>query len=359
MNIKEILNKSNFNVDDIVALLSAKGEDRTLLFETAAKIKTQEVGDVVYFRGLIEFSNICLKDCLYCGIRKGNEKVHRYTISDDAILNAAGFAYKEKYGSVVLQSGERTDDAFIEKVDNLLQKIKEQSSGEVGITLSCGEQTSETYQKWFDSGAHRYLLRIETTNEALYKTIHPNNSSHDFYTRTQCLQSLKDIGYQVGTGIMVGLPSQTFNDIAADLLFMQSIDIDMCGMGPYIEHAETPLYNKRDGLLPLEERFDLTLKCIAILRILMKDINIAAATAMQAIDKAGREKALKVGANIIMPNVTPGTFRDDYFLYDNKPCTDENPEDCKQCLEARMKIAGSEIGLGTWGDSKHFAKRRE
>jgi biotin synthase len=156
---------------------------------------------------------------------------------------------------------------------------------------------------------------------------------------------------------MIGLPFQTPEDLAGDLLFMQQFNIDMVGMGPYLEHEETPLYEFRNLLLPREERFQLTLKMIAVLRILMKDINIAATTALQAIDKLGREKAIKIGANVIMPNITPGKYRDDYLLYQDKPCTDENPDDCKTCLEARIALADNVIAYGEWGDSKYYAER--
>jgi biotin synthase len=157
---------------------------------------------------------------------------------------------------------------------------------------------------------------------------------------------------------MIGLPFQTIEDLAGDLLFMKEFDIDMCGMGPYIEHADTPLIKYSGELMPLRERFDLTLKMIAIIRIMMKDINIVAATALQAIDPIGREKAVKIGANIVMPNITPGKYRDSYKLYDNKPCTDDSAEDCQSCLEARISLADAEVIYGEWGDSSHYNTRR-
>jgi biotin synthase len=341
---KELLQKDSFSKEKA-------------LFARAAAVKNKYIGKEVYFRGLIEFSNICKKDCLYCGIRANNIKVDRYDIEDKHILEAARFAWEHNYGSLVLQAGERDDTAFVNRIDKLLKEIKQLSNNELGITLSLGEQSRETYQRWFDSGAHRYLLRIESSNKELYHKIHPNNSKHDFETRMSCLKMLQDIGYQTGTGVMIGLPFQTMEDLANDLLFMKEFDIDMVGMGPYIEHTETPLYEHRHSLQPLEERFQLTLRMIAVLRILMKDINIAAATALQAIDKLGREKALKIGANIIMPNITPTSERANYLLYQNKPCIDEGADDCTNCLEARIHLADGEIGFGKWGDSKHFKKR--
>ena len=258
---------------------------------------------------------------------------------------------------MVIQSGERTDKVFIKKVTGLLHKIKELSSGKLGITLSMGEQTEKTYLEWFEAGAHRYLIRIETSNRELYYKIHPQNAGHDFDKRLEALRLLRKTGYNVGTGVMIGLPFQTIDDLAGDLLFFREMDIDMAGMGPYIEHKDTPLYQYRDVLMPKKERFYLSLKMVAVLRILMKDINIAATTAMQTLDRQGREKALKVGANIIMPNLTPVKYREGYLLYEDKPCLNEEASECRNCLEARIHIAGSEIGYGEWGDSKHFARR--
>jgi biotin synthase len=356
--ISEILKRDSFSRSDIIQLLESQGSDRTLLFKKSAEVKEKFIGNKVWFRGLIEFSNVCGKDCLYCGIRKGNKNLVRYNLSDDEILTAAKFAYENRYGSIAIQSGELENKHFSERVENLIMKIKELSGGELGITLSVGEQEYSTYKRWYDAGAHRYLLRVESTNKELYNKIHPNNSDHDFQRRMDCLHSLQDLGYQTGTGVMIGLPFQTMDDLAGDLLFMKDFNIDMCGMGPYIEHADTPLIKYAYSLMPLKERFDLTLKMIAILRIMMKDINIVAATALQAIDPIGREKAVKIGANIIMPNITPGKYRDSYKLYDNKPCTDDSAEDCQSCLEARVSLADAEVIYGEWGDSKHYSKRR-
>jgi biotin synthase len=358
LKIREILENEIFTRNDIISLLQSEGEDRTLLFRKSAEIKERYIGKKVWFRGLIEFSNICSKDCLYCGIRKGNKNLTRYNLSDDEILAAARFAYENHYGSIALQSGEIESLYVTDRIENLLYRIKELSSGELGVTLSLGEQDYEVYKRWYDAGAHRYLLRVESTNQKLYEKIHPNDSKHDFNNRLKCLKSLQDIGYQTGTGVMIGLPFQTMDDLAGDLLFMKEFDIDMCGMGPYIEHADTPLIKHSGKLMPLSERFDLTLKMIAIIRIMMKDINIVAATALQAIDPMGREKAVKIGANILMPNITPGKYRDSYKLYDNKPCTDDSAEDCQSCLEARVSLADAEVIYGEWGDSKHYRERR-
>jgi len=347
------------NKKEITELLSLKTpDDLALLYKRAYEIKKQNVGTKVYFRGLIEFSNICAKNCLYCGLRSDNKKLNRYTISDEEIIEAARLAWECKYGSIVLQSGEMCSPDFSLKVMELLKKIKKETNNELGITLSCGEQSEETYKKWFDAGAHRYLLRIETSNKELYYKIHPKDKEHCFETRIDALKTLKKLGYQLGSGIMVGLPFQTIDNIAEDLLFLRDIDCDMVGLGPYVEHSNTPLYKERHLLMPKKERFDLALKSIAILRIMMKDINIAAATALQAIDEEGREKALMAGANIIMPNLTPTKYRSDYLLYEDKPCINEGALQCKGCLENRVKKYGETIGYGEWGDSKHFIKRK-
>lgn len=357
-NFTEIVSQASFSPEDLVVLLGSEGKEREVLFNKARELKESVVGKKVYFRGLIEFSNVCSKDCLYCGIRKSNKKVVRYNAADEEILQACRFAWENRFGSVVLQSGELESKAFVKRVDNLLKKIKQLSNNELGITLSCGEQSPETYRRWFESGAHRYLLRIEASNRELYHKIHPETPKHSFERRVEALHFLREIGYQVGTGVMIGLPFQTLEDLANDLLFFKKIDIDMCGMGPYIEHEHTPLYAFRQLLQPKQERFNLALNMIAALRLLMPDINIAAATALQAIDPAGREKALTVGANVIMPNLTPCEYRKEYLLYEDKPCLDEDAELCRNCLEARIELAGSEIGYSEWGDSKHFFRRQ-
>lgn len=355
--IAEIVSTKIFHAEDIVALLKASTDDEQLIFKKAAKIKEQYVQNKVYFRGLIEFSNLCRKNCNYCGIRRENKKLLRYTMSDKEILTAARFAFENHYGSVVLQSGELTGRAFVNRVSTLLRKINRMAGGRLRVTLSCGEQSFETYRRWFESGAARYLLRIETSNPQLYASLHPNDQLHCFNTRIKCLENLKKAGYQVGTGVMIGLPGQTYEDMANDLLFIKHIDADMVGMGPYIEHKDTPLYTLCDRIISRKERLRLSLKMIAILRIMMKDINIAATTALQAIDPLGREKALLAGANVIMPNITPAKYREYYLLYEDKPCLGEEAIDCQQCLQRRISATGHYIAFDEWGDSVHYARR--
>ncbi|MBN1952846.1 MAG: [FeFe] hydrogenase H-cluster radical SAM maturase HydE [Bacteroidales bacterium] len=354
---EELFTKDTLGKEDLISLLGLDAAGQKELFYHSGNIKEAHVGKKVYFRGLIEFSNICSKNCFYCGIRKGNSHTKRYNLSDEEILAASRFAHQEKYASLVLQSGELASPVFTQRVTRLLQKIHQETNNELRVTLSLGEQSRETYREWFDAGAHRYLLRIETSDPEFYRKLHPSDDLHCFDKRLEALHNLRDTGYQTGTGVMIGLPFQTIEQLADDLLFMRDFGIDMVGMGPYIEHEETPLYEVRHHLWPIMDRFNMALKMIACLRMLMPKINIAAATALQAIDPMGREKALKIGANVIMPNITPGIYRDNYDLYNNKPCTDENSDDCTHCLKARVGMTGNEIGFGEWGDSSFFRER--
>ena len=356
-HIAQLLQKENLSKDELIELLGTTGDDKKLLFTKAAEVKEKYIGRKVFFRGLIEMSNICSKNCFYCGIRAGNNTANRYSLTDEEVISAAIFAWENRYGSIAIQSGEISTKEYINRIENLLDKINRTTNNELGITLSLGEQTEDTYQRWFDKGGIRYLLRIESSNRELYTKLHPNDKHHIYDERIECIKTLRRIGYQVGSGVMIGLPFQTREHLADDLRWVQSMDIDMVGMGPYVEHPNTPLYEFKDSLLPLEERFDLALKMTALLRIIMKDINIAAPTALQAIDPLGREKAIKVGANIVMPNITPGAYRNNYKLYENKPCVDDAADDCKSCLEARIQLTGDEIGYGEQGNSKHFLNR--
>ncbi len=354
---KAILSSRDFSRGNLIYLLGVEGLERREIFEEASRIKEEEVGNKVYFRGLIEFSNICAKDCYYCGIRRSNGKLKRYYLTHEEVVNAARYAWKEGYGSLVIQSGERSDKWFTDHITALLTDIHKHTQGEMGITLSLGEQTEETLLRWKEAGAHRYLLRIEASSRELYEKLHPGSAAHSYDQRLEALKRIKSCGYQTGTGVMIGLPYQDTSHLADDLLFFRELDIDMAGMGPYIEHAQTPLAGYTGPMLPLKERLGLSLRMVALLRIMMKDVNIAATTAMQAIDPIGREKALKAGANVIMPNLTPVAYREGYLLYEDKPCIDEEAEDCKSCLEGRIHLAGGTIGYGEHGTPKHFLKR--
>lgn len=356
MEFQTILQKEKLNKQEIVQLLLATGDDEKQLFDYASRVKQQHIGNTVYLRGLIELSNACEKDCYYCGIRRSNINTHRYAITLDEVVQAAKIAYEKGMGSIAIQSGEVASKAFTDKIDRILKAVYTLSDGKLGVTLSCGEQSEETYRRWFESGAHRYLLRIESSSEELYKRIHPQDDIHRFSKRLNALETLKKVGYQTGTGVMIGLPFQTLEHLAADLLFMKQFDIDMCGMGPYIEHAETPLYRYKNQLLPLAKRLELSFKMVALLRMLMPNINIAATTALQAIEKNGREKAIQIGANILMPNITPKQYRDDYFLYQNKPVSANSDEDERTFLEQRLEAIGHKIGYFERGDSRHYKR---
>jgi len=278
-------------------------------------------------------------------------------LSEKEVLEAVNYAIEARFGSVVLQSGEISNRPHTRKITHLIKEIKQLSHNKLGITLSLGEQSEETYREWFEAGAHRYLLRIEVSNPKLYGRLHPNNKNHDYQLRLDCLKLIKKIGYQVGTGIMIGLPFQTIDDLVDDLFFIKDFDVDMVGMGPYIEHPSTPLYEYRHLLIPKKERFGLAVKMVAVLRILMKDINIASTTALQALDKQGREKGLMAGANIVMPNITPVFYREGYKLYEGKPGTDETPQQSLKKLEHQINKAGDTIAYDEWGDSHHFENR--
>jgi len=356
--LEKAKNKDDLSVDEIVELLSITDETELKdLFDTAYFLKEQYVGKVAYFRGLIECSNLCIKDCYYCGIRRSNKNVERFQMDEEEIFKEAMWAYEAEYGSCVIQSGERQDDAYINMIERVVKRISEATKGEMGITLSLGEQTEEVYARWKDAGASRYLLRIETTNPELYAKIHPED--HSMEVRKECLAALRRTGYQVGTGVMMGLPGQTMEDLANDILFLKAIDIDMVGMGPYIPHSDTPMGEEVPSYTDAQKKdaLALGLKMVAVTRIVLKDINIAAATALQALEYTGREQGLKCGANVIMPNLTETEYRPKYQLYDNKPCTDENSAMCRGCLSGRIKGIGEEIGFNERGDSPHYHKR--
>ena len=355
--VENILQKKFITRDEIQFLLSLDKKGSETLFRLAHEVKTARVGRKVYFRGLIEYSNICAKNCLYCGIRMDNSRYQRYTLSDEEVLEAARYACDNNFASIVIQSGEQNSKAFTDTIENLLRKIHLETKGELHVTLSLGEQTEDTYKRWHDAGAHRYLLRIEVSNPELYARLHPNDRRHTHKARLEALSLLRKTAYQVGTGVMIGLPFQTISDLAGDLCFFRDFDIDMVGMGPYIEHEDTPLYEFRNLIPSVAERVDLSIKMVAILRIIMPDINIAATTAMQTLDSRGREKAIYAGANVIMPNLTPVKYRDNYLLYENKPNVKDQPDETRKSLEKHIRAAGDEVGYGEWGDSRHFGKR--
>jgi biotin synthase len=356
--VENILQNPFPGKEDIEHLLSLNETEAGLLFTRAHEVKTARVGRKVFFRGLIEYSNFCSKNCFYCGIRKDNKRYERYTLSNEEVLEAARYAFEHNFASIVIQSGEQSSKRFGLTIQNLLKTIHSETGGKLHITLSLGEQTEDTYKRWFDAGAHRYLLRIEVSNPFLYARLHPADRHHTFNSRFEALNLLRRTGYQVGTGVMIGLPFQTVSDLADDLCFFRDFDIDMVGMGPYIEHEDTPLYAYSQHIPPVPKRMDLSIKMVAILRLIMPDINIAATTAMQTLDRRGREKAIYAGANVIMPNLTPVRYRENYLLYRNKPNVKDQPDETMRALEKQILEAGDEIGYGEWGDSRHYKRRK-
>lgn len=323
---------TTFTKQEIIDIL--KNNDKNeWLFSLADKIRRENVGDEVHLRGLIEFSNICHCFCKYCGLRCENKELDRYRILPDDILKYAQKAVEMGYKTIVLQSGE---DAFYTKeiLCDIIKRIKE---FDVALTLSIGERNFEDYKAFRDCGADRYLIRIETTDRALYKKMHPNM---DFDNRLRCLNDLKKLGYEVGTGCLVGLPEQTIESLADDILFFKEINADMVGIGPFIAHPHTPLKDIPNG------DFTLALKVMALTRILLKNINIPATTAMETLNPNGRIIALQSGANVVMPNVTTTEYRAKYEIYPNKICINENPSQCYNCISGKIRSIWRTVSTG-------------
>ena len=308
-------------------------EGAEMLFEKADSVRRAVYGDFVYIRGLIEFTNYCKNNCFYCGIRAGNEKALRYRLTKEEILDCCREGYGLGFRTFVLQGGE--DEYFSDKkICEIVSAIRKEFS-DCAITLSIGEKSRESYQAFFDAGANRYLLRHETADEAHYKKLHPKGM--ELENRKRCLFDLKDIGYQVGSGFMVGSPFQTVENIISDLRFLQQLEPDMIGIGPYITHKDTPFKNHESGPLGL------TLRLISVLRLMFPYALIPSTTALGTIHPNGREMGLKAGANVVMPNLSPVKVRKFYELYENKICTGEEAAQCRGCLERRVESAGYKI----------------
>lgn len=332
--IDKLYNTNELNKDELVQILTNfDAEISEYLFEKSRKVALEHFGNAIYTRGLIEFTNHCKNNCYYCGIGNGNVKADRYRLSTEEILSCCEQGYELGFRTFVLQGGE---DSFYKDADivELITKIK---SGypDCAITLSIGEKSYEAYKKYFEAGADRYLLRHETANEEHYRKLHPSNLSLE--NRKQCLYNLKEIGFQVGTGFMVGSPYQTMENIAEDLLFIKEFSPEMVGIGPFIPHSETRFANEDAGSL------ELTLLLIGIVRLLLPNSLIPATTALGTINSKGREKGILAGANVVMPNLSPVSVRKKYSLYDNKICTGEEAAECRSCLQNRMKNIGYEL----------------
>ena len=320
---------SEFSRNDIIEILK-DDSNNDWLFSLADKTRKEYVGDEVHLRGLIEFSNICKRQCKYCGLRCEDKYIDRYRISKENIISYAEHAVNMGYKTIVLQSGE--DEYY--NTDLMCEIIAGIKKLGVALTLSIGEKTYEEYKAFKEAGADRYLIRIETTDKTLYNQMHPNM---DFDNRVRCLENLGRLGYEVGTGCLVGLPNQTIESLADDILFFKEINADMVGIGPFIPHPHTPLKDSATG------SFTLALKVMALTRILLKDINIPATTAMETLNPNGRIIALQSGANVVMPNVTTTEYRAKYEIYPNKICINENPDKCKGCISAKIQSIGRSV----------------
>ena len=318
--------------EELVQILSDESIN-DFLFKTADEVRKEHVGDEVHLRGLIEFSNICKCNCKYCGLRKDNPELERYRLTIEESYDFAKKAKDYGYKTVVLQSGE---DSYysIERLVKLLQDIKKL---DLAITLSIGERSFEEYKAFKEAGADRYLIRIETTNKELYKKLHPNMS---FENRIRCLKDLKTLGYEVGTGCLVGLPEQSIESLANDILFFKEIDADMIGIGPFIPNKNTPLKDATGGT------FEMALKVMALTRILLPTINIPATTAMETLNPNGRLIALQSGANVVMPNVTEGDYRRKYEIYPGKICVGDTPAHCRDCISGKIQSIGRTVSTG-------------
>lgn len=323
--------------------LTAERKDR--LFHLAVKARKLHYGESVFLRGLIEFSSFCKQDCLYCGLRRSNSSAERYRLTEEEILESAEEGYSLGYRSFVLQSGE--DYYFTEARLIRIVKSMKLRFPEAAITLSIGERSEAFYRALFDAGADRYLLRHETASRSLYQLLHPGMS---YDHRVNCLHTLKDIGYQVGAGFMVGLPGQTCEHLAEDLLFLKELQPEMIGIGPFIPHSATPLKDARGGTV------EDTLVMIAMARLLVPEALIPATTAMGTLDPVGREKALGAGCNVVMPILSPLGVRRKYALYENKICMGDEASLCRSCLEMRIAAAGYRIDLSR-GDHCSFTGR--
>ena len=326
-------------------LLCDDPEVNEYLKERARAVREKHYGKDVYLRGLIEFTNYCKNNCIYCGIRAGNPKAERYRLTEDEILSCSDEGYKLGFRTFVLQGGEDpyyTDDVMV----SIVKKIRERHP-DCAITLSIGERSKESYQKLHDAGADRYLLRHETANKEHYKKLHPETMSFD--NRMKCLRDLKEIGYQVGCGMMIGSPYQTIDDLISDIRFIQDLKPEMVGMGPFIPHHDTPFKDEKGGTA------EMTVKLISIVRLILPDVLLPATTALGTIDPLGREKGILAGANVLMPNLSPSGVRDKYLLYDNKICTGEEAAECIRCLSVRVSKTGYSVVQGR-GDHKNFIK---
>lgn len=320
--------------EEFIALLDGQSRELSAyLFAKADAVRRENYETDVYVRGLIEFTNYCKNDCYYCGIRRSNRNASRYRLTEAEILECCQEGYELGFRTFVLQGGE--DPVYTpERIEKLVCSIKK-SYPDCAITLSVGEHDRATYQRWFDAGAERYLLRHETADEAHYRQLHPKELSLSH--RKQCLWDLKSIGYQVGCGFMVGSPGQTSAQLAEDLLFIHELQPEMVGIGPFIPQHDTPFGKEKPGTL------EQTLFLLGIIRLMLPQVLLPATTALGTIHPKGRELGIQAGANVCMPNLSPVGVRKKYALYDNKICTGDEAAQCRSCLQARMQSIGYKV----------------
>lgn len=335
MTIQNILKKSSFNENNITKLLNADNKNTQLIFDAANNLREKIHGKSVFLRGIIEFSNYCSKNCNYCGINAASKSVNRYRISEDEILEACKFIEKMKMTTVVLQSGE--DPGYsIDKLVHLIKKIKKHTN--LAITLSIGEFSKLDYKKLYQAGADRFLLRYETSDIEIFNKCHPDD---DFQTRITCLKHLKEVGFQVGSGILIGLPGQTIEKLAKEIIYLTNLKLDMIGCGPFMPDDRTTFSNQKNTF-DNETLF----KTIAIIRLLNPKAHIPATTAFDALEAKSRIKLLQIGANVFMPNATPEKYKKDYLLYPNKPSVDMPKEDGVNYIINQLSKIGRNIGQG-------------
>ena len=319
--------------DEYLSLIINRDQVREYATELASAVRDEVYGKKIYIRGLIEFTNYCKNNCYYCGIRAGNEKADRYRLAPDEMIGCADSGYELGFRTFVLQGGEDmyySDDVLVPVVKEIKKRHPD-----CALTLSVGERPRESYQRLFEAGADRYLLRHETVNREHYGTLHPKEMSWD--NRIRCLHELKEIGYQTGAGFMVGSPGQTEEDLADELLFLKELKPEMVGIGPFIPHKDTPLGDRPAG------SSELTLFMLSLIRLTLPDVLLPATTALATIDPMGREKGIAAGANVLMPNLSPVNVRGKYLLYDNKICTGEEAAKCIECVKGRIRKIGYEI----------------
>ncbi|MGN1467484.1 MAG: [FeFe] hydrogenase H-cluster radical SAM maturase HydE [Ruminococcus sp.] len=330
--------------DELLQLVKTQDKDALEYLRSSAEEQRQEFyGRDIYIRGLIEFTSFCKNDCYYCGLRKSNKNAQRYRLSKEQILDCCKQGYELGFRTFVLQGGE---DAFYtdDKITDIVRAIRK-SYPDCAITLSIGEKSRESYQKYFDAGADRYLLRHETADSSHYARLHPKELS--LSDRKKCLYNLKEIGYQTGCGFMVGSPYQTAENLVSDLLFIKELKPHMVGIGPFISHRDTPFRDMSSGSL------ELTLKMLAIIRLLLPNVLLPSTTALGTINPRGRELGILWGANVVMPNLSPVSVRKKYMLYDNKICTGDEAAECRFCMQKRMESIGYKV-VTDRGDCKEF-----